>query len=332
MRILRLIVWVVVLGFFGTLGLRAYYLAALGRPASATEVTKITVSSGMGVNEISQLLAAKNLINSEALFKLYLRLNHLQGTLQAGVYDIPARLNLKETVAMLQHGTFDLKVTFPEGWRREEMADYLGSKVEGLSFGRTDFLQASEGLEGYLFPETYFIPRETTAEGLVKLQHETFGKKFTKELKEKAEQRGLTEAEVVILASLVEREVKIDADRAKVAGILVKRWQNDWPLEVDATIQYAVATARCAGSSECASWWPKSLTADDLAIDSPYNTRKNKGLPPQPICSPGLKALEAVVNYEETPYWFYVSDKEGKIYYGKTLDEHHENVLKYARG
>ena len=312
-------------------GARAYYLAALNRPSALSEAQTITINPGMGVNEIADLLFKENLIHSEALFKLYLKLCNLQATLEAGEYEVPPHLNLKDTVALFQHGTFDIKVTIPEGWRREEMAEYLGSGVDGLGFSGNGFLLASEGMEGYLFPETYFISREMSAEDFVARMREMFEKKFTKELKEEAKKRGLTEEEVVILASIVEREVKLAEDRAKVAGILIKRWKGDWPLEADATIQYAVATSRRLSSVDRGQfeWWPKKLTDADLEIDSHYNTRKYKGLPPAPICNPGLKALEAAVSYEESSYWFYVSDKEGKIHFSKTLDEHNQKVLEY---
>ncbi len=310
----------------------ACYRAALSRPSLPKETTEITIPSGMGVAEIGKLLFEKRLIRSEVLFKFYLRLNDLGTTLEAGEYRVPPRLSLPETVALLQHGTFDLKVTFPEGWRREEMAEYLDG-VEGLRFSGAEFLQGSGGMEGYLFPETYFFSREATVTEVVALMREMFDEKFGDEWRRRAGVRGLSVEEVVIMASIVEREVMLAKDRAKVAGILIKRWKNGWPLEADATIQYALATINYQLSTidDEFAWWPEQLTKASLAIDSPYNTRKYRGLPPAPICSPGLAALTAVVDYEETPYWFYVSDKEGGIHFSKTLDEHNQQVLEYVR-
>jgi len=312
------------------------YRAALSRPSRSTETAEITIPAGMGVAEISALLFENKLIRSEGLFKLYLRLNDLGATLEAGEYSVPPRLSLPETVALLQHGTFDLKATFPEGWRREEMAEYLGELMAGVDdtkITESGFLSASVGMEGYLFPETYFVSREASAEEVVILMRGMFDKKFGDEWRRKAEERGLSVEEVVILASIVEREVTLAEDRAKVAGILIKRWKNGWPLEADATIQYALATSnyQLSAIDDDFTWWPERLTKADLAIDSPYNTRKYRGLPPAPVCNPGLATLTAVVDYEETPYWFYVSDKEGKIHFSKTLDEHNQQVLQYVR-
>ena len=328
------------------LGARGYYLAALNRPSLSDKTLSITVESGMGVNEIAKLLAENGLIHSEILFKIYLQLNNLAATLQAGEYEVSPHLNLKETVALLQHGTFDLKLTFPEGWRREEMAEYLEEAAGNLpakaplGAKAEEFLAASEGMEGYLFPETYLVPKDTNAEELVKMMRKMFDAKFTKELRDRAAQRNLSVEEVVILASIVEREVKLDEDRAPVAGILIKRWRSGWPLEADATVQFAVANSRQlsaisgppTGEAGQPEWWPKKLTNSDLEIDSPYNTRKYRGLPPGPICNPGLKALKAVVGYKESSYWFYISDKGGKTLFSKTLDEHNQKVLKYTAG
>ena len=335
-RVFKKVIFTFTLLAFLTLGARAYYLAALDRPSSSSGPQLVTIAPGMGVAEIAKLLAERNLIHSEALFKIYLRLNDLEATLEAGEYEIPPHLNLKETVELLQHGTFDLKLTFPEGWRREEMAAYAAKvfNSDSKTF-EEEFLAASEGMEGYLFPETYIVPRKTTAEELVRLMRKMFDSRFTEELRRGAKRRGLSEEEVVILASIVEREVRFDEDRAKVAGILIKRWRNGWPLEADATVQFAAATEgrrQPTTDNRPTGWWPKKLTTADLEIDSPYNTRKYRGLPPAPICSPGLEALEAVVNYQPTPYWYYVSDEEGRIHFSKTLDEHNEKVLKYTRG
>ncbi|MFW6109810.1 MAG: endolytic transglycosylase MltG [Patescibacteria group bacterium] len=310
------------LAFFS---LRSYYRTALHHPSPTTEEQVITIPSGLGVAQVADLLYQENLINSKPLFQLYIYLNDLASTLQAGKYVVPPQLTVVETVELLQHGTFDHRLTFLEGWRREEMAEYFQEKL-GEPGLEDDFLAASQDKEGYLFPETYRVSHDVTAEELVQLMCETFEEKFTTDLEDTTRERGLRVEEVVILASLVEREARESEDRPKVAGILVKRWENDWPLEVDATVQYVVGS----GTSE-QGWWPEQLTSSDLEIDSPYNTRKYKGLPPGPICNPGLDALEAVVYNEETPYWYYVSDSEGKVYFSKTLDEHNVNVLKYVR-
>ena len=128
--------------------------------------------------------------------------------------------------------------------------------------------------------------------------------------------------EALILASLVEREAKYDEDRVKVAEILIRRLNNDWPLQVDASVQYL--------SGSQGNWWPK-VTKEDLKIDSPYNTYLYRGLQPTPICNPGLKSLESVLEAGETPYWYYLSDKKSEMHYAETLEEHEENVARYLK-
>jgi len=133
---------------------------------------------------------------------------------------------------------------------------------------------------------------------------------------------------VLTLASLVEREANTEGSMRQVASILVKRWKNGWPLQVDATVQYILGYQEGEKT-----WWKASLSNQDLAIDSLYNTYKRPGLPPGPICSPGLTAIQAVIGADEnTPYWYYISNKDGsQMYYARTLEEHNTNIQKHLR-
>ena len=134
---------------------------------------------------------------------------------------------------------------------------------------------------------------------------------------------GLNLNEAVTLASIIERETLTSEERPIVAGIYFNRLNNDWPLQADATVQYAIGTNR--------NWWPKNLTRADIEINSPYNTYKSQGLPIAPIASPGIVSLSAVVYPEDTDYMYYIHDSEGKIHYAETLSEHNANVAKYLR-
>ena len=305
-----------------------YYNYALNLPNSSDEATvDFNIESGQGVEEIAQNLYQKGLIRSAALFQLYTALSDLSDKLQAGEYQIPQNLNTKEVPELLQHGKFEEKLTFIEGWRREEMAEYINKQKTKNNEQLTgdDFLRETEGIEGYLFPDTYFISRETTAEELVKMMRENFGNRIKRD-EEGLKRIGISFEEAVIIASIIEREASAAEDKPIVAGILIKRYLNDWPLQVDATIQYALGY-QTAGKT----LWKKNLTEDDLEIDSPYNTYKHPGLPPTPICNPGLDSLEAALNPEETDYWYYLSDSEGKMHYSITNDEHNESVVEYVR-
>ena len=172
------------------------------------------------------------------------------------------------------------------------------------------------------------MPRDATAEATIEIMRNNFGKKAKPVLAD-INQQGFSPREALILASMVEREVRTDEDRPLVAGIILKRWQNGWPLQIDATVQYAVATVRCDVQDAGCNWWPQNLTQQDLRIDSPYNTYRFQGLPPAPICNPGLASIEAVVNYQESPYWFYLSDASGKMHYAETVEGHNANVAQY---
>ncbi len=302
-----------------------YYNYALDLSNSSDETTlDFVVQPGQGVEGIANTLERKGLIRSAALFQLYTSLSNLSSSLQAGEYQIPQNLSLKEIVEVLQHGTFEEKITFIEGWRREEYADEISNvKVQNSKLTGESFLRETEGLEGYLFPDTYFVSTETTAEELAKMLRENFGNKIKRDT---TELKGSTFEELVIIASMVEREGAAVEDKPTVAGVLFNRLRDNWPLQIDATVQYALGY-----QGEEDGWWKKKLTLEDLKIDSPYNTYKNPGLPPAPICNPGLASLEAAFNPAETDYWYYVSDSEGRIHFAETLEQHNLNVAKHVR-
>jgi len=300
----------------------SYYSYALDLPNSAAaEPVSFVIEAGQSVEEIAKNLEREGLIRSAALFQLYTFLSAISSKLQAGHYQIPQNLNLKQVAELLQHGKFEERLTFVEGWRREEMADEISKcKMQNAKLTKEEFLKESEGLEGYLFPDTYFVSSETTAADLVKMMRENFERKF-----DQPELTNLTLDEVVTIASIVEREVRLPEDKTIVAGILRKRYLQGWPLQADATVQYALGY-----QPDEKTWWKKHLTADDLKIESPYNTYLNPGLPPAPIGNPGLESLNAALYPTATDYWYYVSDSEGKMHFATTIDEHNENVLRYV--
>lgn len=319
-RPLLIILPVAVLLIIG--GFRFYQTALDHRQTGPADPVEFVVSPGEPLATIARELENKKLINSALLLRLYVRLNGLGSFVQAGVFALPQNASLIEVAEILGHGREDLRLTFPEGWRREEMGEYLISnlKSKNSNISATEFLNETKNLEGYLFPDTYLVPAWYTAEQLVEMMRDNFAAKV-KTLPKST----LSEKDIVILASIIEREALFPEDRPVIAGILLKRLENDWPLEVDATLQYAIANSK-SGKTE---WWPKEITAEDLMLDSPYNTRKFKGLPPTPICNPGLSAMAAVINPAITAYWFYLSDEEGQMHYAKTLEEHNLNASRY---
>lgn len=303
----------------------SYYGIALNRPAQNDREKVFKIDKGEGASDISSRLYAEDLINSKALFDVYVVLNNYQDNLQAGVYTVPAGSSVKQLVMLFSKGTDDLRVTFLEGWRVEEIAQEASLSFEGVGYDR--FLDEAKQYEGRLFPDTYDFSVGAAEETIINAMRENFKDK-TKDLltAEALAKAGLSEEQVVIVASIVEREVRTEEDRAIVAGILLKRFKDRELLGADATTQYAVAPKMENGQE---TWWPNQLTVEDLASASAFNTRKVVGLPPTPICSPGLSALQAVVNPQETDYYYYLTDLEGVTHYATTLDEHNRNIGKY---
>ena len=281
------------------------------------------------LSSVARRLKEEGLIRSSFGFKILVLLKGISGKIQAGDFRLKSSMTPEELAQFLTHGSLDVWLTFPEGWRREEIARRLVANLEG--FDEQEFLTLTTNLEGYLFPDTYLVPKDATSQTIMAIFQNNFEKQWPLELKEVTRREGLTQKQVLILASVVEREARHGEDRPIIAGILLKRWRDDWPLQTDATIQYAIASAKCKVQSAKCEWWPKKLTKTDLEIDSPYNTYQYKGLPPAPICNPGLASIEAVVYPQETPYWFYLSDREGEMHYAETVEEHNENISRYLR-
>lgn len=282
------------------------------------------VAKGEGLGSIAERLERAGLVRSSVAFQILVVKEGLGRKIQAGDFRLNPGMTPLETAQQLTHGTLDRWVTLVEGWRMEEIAEKLAVELGGeqTKFNKEEFLKLTAGLEGQLFPDTYLFPKEADAARVVSMLTLNFEKKTANLKPEKKD---------LILASIVEREAKYEADRPLVAGILLNRLEHDWPLQTDATVQYILGSNKCeVGSVKC-EWWKKNLTKEDLQVKSPYNTYLNLGLPPGPICSPGLAAIKAAMNPTKTDYLYYLSDSEGKMHYAKTLEEHNENIAKFIR-
>lgn len=310
----------------------------------AKEEKAFLIKKGQSAQMVAKSLKNEGLIRSELAFRILVQFSGKEKAIQAGKYKLSPGLTLGEIVSFLTEAPQEVWVTYPEGLRREEMAVRT---IEALALendtGRIfwdEFLRASKDQEGFLFPDTYLFPHDIGAEVVVRKLTSTFGEKVSEEIISDVSQAGLTLKETVNLASIVERETLTEEERPIVAGILLKRLKNGWPLQADATLQYIVATQRCGsrdvratfdtcGTSTFDWWEPPTLNVKELA--SPFNTYKNRGLPPFPIANPGLSSIKAVVYPQDSPYWFYLHDKEGKIHYAKTIEEHAENIGRHLR-
>lgn len=278
---------------------------------------KVIIAKGKSSKEIADQLKQEGLIRSPFIFSLYSRFQGLSDKLSAGTFELSPSMSTDEIIKALSGNPSEIWVTLIEGWRIEEMAAKLN---KDLGIDEKEFLKISK--EGYMFPDTYLFPYDVTAEQVADTLKNTFGERFSDDLKNKIKAQGLDLDEGVILASIVEREARSDQVRTDVASILLKRFKIDMGLNADATVQYILGYQEGEKS-----WWKRHLTREDLKIDSPYNTYLYRGLPPAPIANPSLSSLQAVANADSsTPYLYYYHDSEGHSYYGKTLEEHNENV------
>lgn len=299
-----------------------YYKEGLIPVNKKDNSTKIfVIQKGESLNSIVKRLYKEDLIRSRVVFFLLVKKMGIEKKIQAGDFRLSPSMSAEEIAKTLTHGTLDIWVTIVEGLRKEEIASII---AKNFNIPEIEFIKYAK--EGYLFPDTYLFPKNADAQMIIKIMTDNFNRKFDQSLREKAKKRlNLDEEQVLILASLVEREAKFDQDRKEVASILLKRLRNEWPLQVDATIQYALGY-----QAKERTWWKKNLTQANLEIDSPYNTYKNLGLPPTPICNPGFASIIAVVEADlNTPNWYYLSDKTGRMHYAKTLEEHNKNFEKY---
>lgn len=279
------------------------------------------VKKGEGVREIASRLRKEGLIKNQIAFFLLIKKLGIDQNLQAGDFRLNPSMDAKTIAQTLTRGMLDVWITILEGWRSEEIALKLAGE---LSLPEAQFLKYAE--EGYMFPDTYLIPKDATAAAIVKILRDNFDKKFTKNLQEEAVKRWLTPEKVIILASIVEKEASGDEDRDIIAGILLKRLNRGWPLQADATIQYILGY-----QPEERTWWKKTLTNADKKVVSPYNTYQNPGLPSGPIANPGLASIKAVIYLQETDFWYYLHDQEGKVHFAKTIEEHEENIAKFLK-
>lgn len=316
----KLIFLIIVIGVIGLSGFAVYREGTL--PVDKTnKSTKIfVIEPGEGLTSVAKKLNGEGLIRNRLVFYGIVKKLGIERQIQAGDFRLSPSMDAYEIAETLTHGTLDIWVTIREGLRKDQVAEIM---AKSFNVSETEFNQNAE--EGYLFPDTYLIPRQATSESIITILKNNFNTKVTLEIISSAQQRQLDEHELITLASLVERETQHDEDRKKVASILLKRIENEWALQVDATIQYALGY-----DTQEKTWWKKSITFADLEVESPYNTYKNKGFPPGPIANPGLASIKAAAEADSsTPYWFYLSDKSGKMYYSRTIEEHDAQVKKY---
>jgi UPF0755 protein len=312
------------------------------RPAKqAGELVSITITPGSSLSEISHLLKASQLIRHTFWFETWVKLSGHEFSLKSGYYSLPSNINVINLTRLLSNASFnnnETQITIIEGWTIKNIDDYLyqaglirsgefyAAATSRESIGRIAKhiddklhlnLAAHNTLEGYLFPDTYRVYTTADAEAIIIKLLINFYSKFKSSWLDAMTSKKLSVHDVITLASIVEREVKTPYDRRMVADIFLRRLKQNIPLQADSTINYITGKSAAA------------VSAQDLAIDSPYNTYKYPGLPPGPISNPGLSAIEAVIYPTANDYWFFLTTRDGRVIYSRTFNEHKAAKLKY---
>ena len=288
-------------------------------PTTFTYGGIITVVPGESLKEVSEDLSNSGYIRSGFLFTNFVSMFGGENKISPGDYYFETPISvvaIAKRIANDEHDLDPVKITIPEGKSNAEIANIYKGKLS--EFDVNEFNTKSKEYEGYLFPETYFVYPKTDAITIINEMRDMFAKEAEPVIK-KDNKSGRSEHDIIIMASLIEKEARGSDDRAVISGILWNRIDREIPLQVDATVAFA------QGIPE------NELNADDLAIDSPYNTYIYRGLPPGPISNPGILALEAAMNPADTPYLYYIHDKHGNIHYAKTYVEHQQNINTYLR-
>lgn len=308
----------------------------VARESHDKQYAEFFIKTDQTPDQIAQNLYKADILDQPDYFVCYLKKSGTGEKIQAGYFKLPYDLTMVELAQSLQNASLpSVVVTIPEGLMMKEIANTIDKALGNESeFDKSRFLklvkdskfiktlpaaQNKKSLEGYLFPDTYdFYTSDTEEEIITKMVNNFEDRILTQYATELANSK-YAGYQVLKLASIVEREARASKDRKMVADILLRRLEKGWLLEVDATILYYFQD------------WTHKITAQDLADNHAYNTRKRKGLPPTPICNPGEDSIKAVLFPAPNKYWFYISDKQGKMHYAKTLSEHNANINKYLK-
>ncbi len=291
----------------------------------------IRIPKGLPVSSIARLLERNHIIANTNYFKIYYRLFANKSNFKSGEYRFDRPMSVKEVIEKLQEGKVVLhKITIVEGLTISEIAAYLGQNhginaQDFLNHARSTHLiqdidPKADDLEGYLFPDTYMVESNITAEEMVNVMVEKFKEIFTQAMKWRADEMNLTVREVITMATLIEKESASKAERFLVSSVFHNRLRIGMTMGCDPTIIYALKRDNR---------YPGRLGWAELKYDSPYNTRLHKGLPPGPICCPGYSSIEAALYPENTKYLYFVAKNSSSHFFSASLEEHNRAVQKY---
>lgn len=322
----RLIIAVAILLLASMTFLASQYYFSQSAPVDSSDKTLIDVriADNSNARQVASALKKNNLIHSEGVFLGYCRRTGLDNQLKSGHYQFSRSQSLEEIARAIAAGkVVNLAFTIPEGYTIEQIGELLVKRQictreqwqkalqKDYNF---DFLKAvptkNNRLEGFLFPETYLISEDMTAEQIITMMLNEFNLVWKKEFALKAKEKNLDINETIILAAMIEKEAKLDSERQTISGVMQNRLREKMPLQICATVIYSLGGHK------------DTVTYQDLQVDSPYNTYKYLGLPPGPIASPGRASIEAAINPEKHGYYYYLSKGDGSHYFSRTYNEH----------
>lgn len=274
------------------------------------------IPKGATVRVIGNDLKSNGFIKDSVVFFLYTRLNNLDRAIQAGSYKLSRSMDLVEIMKTFNHGSEDIWITIPEGYRAAEIAEVLKSEVSTYD---DSWISLLEEEEGFLFPDTYLIPKDSDIKTIISIFKNTFNAKI--------QTIGLNSnsprlREIVTIASLIEREALKDSEKVLISSVIANRLEKSMALDIDATLQYV------KGKDSSGKWW-SIPTVEDRELNSPYNTYRNAGIPLGPIANPGLEAIKAAYIPAKSNYYFYIHDVQGNVHFAENLSKHNQNVEKY---
>ncbi|MGI5921959.1 MAG: endolytic transglycosylase MltG [Syntrophomonadaceae bacterium] len=327
-------IFILALGFLAViLSLTAYYAYLYNQTLPVNPHDKslidVVIPADSNARQIASLLKENNLIRSESVFTSYCRRKELDNQLKAGHFQFSRSQSVEQIVAAIIQGkTVSLSLTIPEGFTVKQIGDLLVQrKICTLEQWQQalnkeynyDFLKPAQNgsLEGFLFPDTYLLSENPSAEEIINKMLKNFENVWNTGFAKQAQEKNMGVYQVITFASIIEKEAKLDAERKIISGVINNRLKDGMPLQICATVIY------CLGGNK------DEVTYKDLQVDSPYNTYLYPGLPPGPIACPGKPSIEAALNPAHHTYFYYVSKGDGSHYFSRTYSEHLQAKAKY---
>ncbi len=285
---------------------------------------RIEIKSGSSASDVVNELAQEDIIKYPLIFQLQARMGDYAQKFQPGVLEVTDGMSYKQILELLcVDNRNSVTITIPEGYEQKQIVarlvdaglcteeEFNAAAHDDYGY---DFLQGlpdrEKYLEGYLFPDTYFIPEDASAHDIIDMMLSRFNECFTPEMRQRAQDMGYSIDQIVTMASIIERETDSENERAKVAGVFYNRINDGMKLQSCATVQYILGERKPV------------LSVSDTTINSPYNTYLYSGLPIGPIANPGLDCLQAALYPEDTEYYYFVQGKDGQHIFSKTYEEH----------